>query len=377
MRLLLSLLLLSQATAAEPLWPTSLGPLELQAPAPLPSLSAQTCNACHGAIHDQWGASGHARASTSPAWLAASAALGNPVRCQECHLPLLAQRAEIPRGPGAGAMAPNPAWEPSLGLEGVTCAACHVRGDAIVGPRALPADAVPHKVVQSDALRSAEACAFCHQQALPGGEEHPFLDTVGEWERSSFGQANIPCQDCHMQRVSGPIAGSRFAAFASHGGLGDHDPAAIARAVTLQVRVQKARFERGDTVRATAEIMNTGAGHAVPSGDPNHRVAIQFELVDAAGELAKGTAPSVAWLKREMANVAPFAEISDERLQPGASRTFDAAWALDKKLEPGAYTLAVTATWWRVSPEQAEALGLTVEQASVRFVEQRIPIEVN
>ena len=377
MRLLLCLLLCSPVLAAEPLWPETLGPLELEAPAPLPGLSAQTCNACHGAIHDQWSRSGHSRASTSPSWKAASAALGDPPRCQECHMPLLAQRAEIPRGPGTGSRAPNPAWEPSLGLEGVTCAACHVRGDAIVGPRDLPPEAAPHKVVVSEALRGAEACSFCHQQALPGAEEHPFLDTVGEWQRSSFGQADIPCQDCHMQRVSGPIAGSRYAAFASHLGLGDHDAAALARAVTLQVRIQKSRFERGDTVRATAEIQNTGAGHAVPTGDPNHRVELRFELLGADGELAKETAPSTFWMKREVQTEAPFAEISDDRLQAGASRTFDAAASLHKKQEPGRFTLVVTMTWWAMAPEQAEAVGLSVEEVSVRFIEQRLSIEVN
>jgi hypothetical protein len=376
-RLLLSLLLFSTAFAGEPLWPEELRALEVEPPAPLPSLSAQTCNACHGAIHDQWSESGHARASTSPAWIASAAALGNPARCQECHLPLLNQRAEIPRGPGAGAMAPNPAWEPSIALEGVTCAACHVRGDAIVGPRALDDDAVPHKVVANDALRGAEACAYCHQLSLPGGEEHPFLDTVGEWERSSFGQAKIPCQDCHMPRVSGPIAGSRYAAFASHRGLGDREPSAIARAVTVQARVQKARFERGDTVRATAVIMNTGAGHAVPTGDPNHRVEVRFELRGADGELAKDSAPQIHWLLREVETEPPFKQVRDERLQPGASRTFDASFALPKKQEPGRYTLVVSATWWAMAPEQAAAVGVSVEDASVRFVDQRIPIEVN
>ncbi len=377
MRVLLLLLLLCSPAAAEPLWPAALGPLEVNAPAPLPSLSAQTCNACHGGIHDQWMDSGHARASTSPAWIAASAALGDPPRCQECHLPLLAQRAEIPRGPGAGARAANPAWEPSLALEGVTCAACHVRGDAIVGPRELPDAAVPHKVVASEALRGPEACAFCHQQALPGAEDHPFLDTVGEWQRSAFGTADIPCQDCHMQRVSGAIAGSRYAAFASHAGLGGRDPKAIARAVTLSVRVQKPRFERGETVRATAEIMNTGAGHAVPTGDPNHRVEIRFELLGPDGELAMDSAPVVVWLRREVGDAPPFAELRDDRLQPGASRTFDASVALDKKQDPGEFTLVVSATWWAMAPEQAEAVGLAPADASVRFIEQRIPLEVN
>lgn len=180
-----------------------------------------------------------------------------------------------------------------------------------------------------------------------------------------------------MQRVSGAIAGSRYAAFASHEGLGDRDPAALARAVTLTVRVQKARFERGDTVRATAEIMNTGAGHAVPTGDPNHRVELRFELLGADGQPAKDVEPQSSWLAREVETEPPFAELRDDRLQPGATRTFDVAASLHKKQDPGRFTLVVTATWWAVSPEQATAVGLTPEDASIRFIEQRIPLEVN
>ena len=61
------------------LFPEKLGPLPAQAPpAPLPSLSAQTCNACHGAIHDEWKASGHSRASTNLVYRKSVEALGNP-----------------------------------------------------------------------------------------------------------------------------------------------------------------------------------------------------------------------------------------------------------------------------------------------------------
>ena len=56
-----------------------LGPLSYpQLPAWLPSLSAQTCNACHGAIHDQWAASGHSRAASNPVYRAAVSALDSP-----------------------------------------------------------------------------------------------------------------------------------------------------------------------------------------------------------------------------------------------------------------------------------------------------------
>ena len=382
MRLLLLILLALPAQADDsPLWPDKLAPLPvLAAPAPLPSLSAQTCNACHGQIHDQWAASGHAQASTSPAWLAAKEALGDPATCLDCHLPLLQQRAELPRGPGGGGAAgraANPAYEPTLALEGVTCAVCHVRDEVIVGPRALPADQAPHAVRQDEALRDPRACAFCHQHALPGAEETPFLDTVGEWQRSAFGQAGIPCQDCHMQRVSGAIAGSRYAAFASHGGLLNRDPSALRRAVTLMVRVKKVRFERGDTVRATAELLNTGAGHAVPTGDPSHRIELRFELLGPDGELAKDTEVVSHWLVREVQTEPPFAELSDERLQPGASRTFDFGAALIKKLEPGTFSLRTSLHWWPMAPEQADELGLARESLAVPFAEQQIAFEVN
>ncbi len=382
MRILLLLLLAIPAQAGDSmLWPERLEPLPvLSAPAPLPSLSAQTCNACHGQIHDQWAQSGHAQSATNPAWLASKAALGDPPACQDCHLPLIQQRAELPRGPGGGGAAgrtANPAYEPTLALEGVTCVVCHVRDGIILGPRELPPEQAPHPVEQDEALRDARACAYCHQHALPGAEDTPFLDTVGEWERSAFGQAGIPCQDCHMQRVSGAIAGSRYAAFASHGGLNNRDPAALRRAVTLMLRIKKVRFERGDTVRASAELLNTGAGHAVPTGDPNIRVELRFELLGPAGKLAKNTEPTSHWLAREVQAEAPFAEISDDRLQPGASRTFDFGGELHKKQDPGTFTLRVSLHWWAMSPEQAQELKLGPEVVSVEFAEQQIRFEVN
>ena len=136
------------------------------------SLSAQSCNGCHAEIHDQWAASGHATASTNPVYLAAVRAMGNPPECQNCHLPLENQRPSLHFGPGStGPKSDNPSYSPTLAIEGVTCAACHVRDGIIYGPRELHSSESPHPVAPADELREATACAFCHQVSLQGAEE--------------------------------------------------------------------------------------------------------------------------------------------------------------------------------------------------------------
>ena len=365
----------------ENLWPRLLEPLPAEPPpAPLPSLSAQTCNGCHATIHDQWSASGHASASTNPVYLRTREALGAPPLCDECHLPMENQRATLPKGPGALGKTerqPNPNWSPTLAGEGVTCAACHVRDGVIVGPRELPPERAPHPVRREASLSTAEACAFCHQVALPGGEEHPFLDTVGEWRRSHFAEAGVACQDCHMTRVSGAIAGSRYAAFASHGMLEGRSPEKIARAVTMLVALRSPSVQRGAAVRATVTLMNTGAGHAFPSGDPSHRAEVRFAVFGPDGELATGGEPASSWLGRTVDPAPPFLEVSDDRLEAASSRIFDFAWTAGNKIDPGDYTVEVSLHWWSVAPERATALGLSEDEVRVTVTNQRIPVRVD
>lgn len=360
------------------LFPARLGPIARQLPpAPMASLSAQACNACHNDIHDQWAASGHATASTNPVYLAAIDAIGNPPECQNCHLPLENQRPTLHFGPGpSGPQSKNPSYNPTLAQEGVTCAACHIRDGMIYGPRQLHSSEAPHPVAQADELRDSTACAFCHQLSLQGAEEHPFLDTVGEWLRSPWGEAGIPCQQCHMPRISGTVAGSRYAAFASHLFLGNRDPKAVRRALTLEVNLRKHELERGQKFRATATLLNTGAGHAVPTGDPSHRVELRFEMLDSSANPARGSKIESFWLMREVESTAPFTEISDSRLAAASSRIFDYATDISRKNPTGRYTLKVTVYWWAVSPERAKETGLDVSEVRIQVLEQQIPFSV-
>jgi hypothetical protein len=356
------------------------GPLPvLTAPPPLPSLSAQGCNACHREVHDQWAESGHASAAAGALYRASVAALGDPPLCRDCHLPLLQQRPEAPRGPGAlpaGPAPENPAWSATLMTEGVTCAACHIREGTVLGPRDLPASAAPHPVRREPALQGVEACETCHQRALAGAESTPFLDTVGEWRRSAWGQAGIPCQDCHMPRISGAVAANRYAAYSSHRELGDREPSGVARALTLELSLRTASVRRGESLRATATLSNSGAGHSVPTGDPSHRVELRFSLLDPTGKPVEAIKPQSSWLYREVDPRPPFRTVSDQRLEAGAARSFDFAETIGLKLKPGRYTLRVSLHFWGASPETLKALGVAEADAVTPVSEQRIPVEI-
>ncbi len=367
------------AQAPTPLFPST-GPVPAQAaPAPLPSISAQACNACHGEVHDQWAASGHARASTNPVYRKAVEAAGDPLLCRDCHLPLENQRADLASGKGklgASQRIANPAFQPSLALEGVTCAACHVRDGVILGPRDLPADRAPHPVRAEAALRGAEACAACHQITLPGAEEHPFVDTLGEWARSPYAEAGITCADCHMKRVSGIVGGSRYATFASHGLTRGLEPRELARALTVEVGLRGTTVVRGDDLRATATVMNTGAGHAVPTGMPDARLRVRFDVEAPDGTTPKGAEPSVVDLGRVLEEEPPFALVSDDRIPAAGSRTFDYTWVVPKKLTPGPLVLVVRVERLAATEERAAAIGLTLDDVRVPIVEQRIPFVI-
>ena len=368
------------STESAGLFPEQLGPLPIdKVPHFLASLSAQSCNSCHRDIHDQWAQSGHSTASSNAVYRAATKSLGAPDLCDECHKPLQQQRRYIQRGPAGGseAHAPNPAWDPILDLEGVTCVACHLRGDSLIGPRELRVGQAPHPVTRDDRLSGPEACSYCHQLALEGAEEHPFLDTLGEWASSPQGQAGITCQDCHMPRESGVIAGSRYAAFANHGMTEGRSPSALAAALLLRLDMKEAVVQRGSAFRATAALANVGAGHAVPTGDPNHRLELRFSAEDSRGKKPRGVKSSSLWMGREVSATPPFEQLSDTQLDPGESRSLDYRFVPHRKSPPGDWTLLVEVYWWSVGPERAKEIGVSREDASIQILERRIPFEVN
>ncbi|MFT7520623.1 MAG: hypothetical protein ACI9MC_002773, partial [Kiritimatiellia bacterium] len=209
--------------------PLSLGPM----PAGLANQTAQGCNGCHYQATDGWLGSAHNQGWRSPELQQAANDAGGPA-CLSCHLPLMSQHVDQVLYDGGSMTAPrtrpNEAYDASLHIEGVTCAACHVRDGSVVG--ASPSGLAPHSSAWSEDLGSSQACAGCHQLTWPGANR-PFYDTYGEWSRSPQGKAGITCQQCHMR----PGADS---------GASSHDMALpTARAVSLLLNVSAAPMVRG------------------------------------------------------------------------------------------------------------------------------------
>lgn len=311
---------------APPLFPTGL-PVSIQKiPVGLPSLSAQACNGCHYAAHDAWIHSRHAQAWSSPTFQAAVQAAGDSTVCIQCHLPLAAQHDKVAAGYTDGDLtrplwSPNPAFDLSLRGEGVTCAACHIRDGVILGSHA--STNAPHPVQVSTELGQGEFCATCHQLTWPGADR-PFYDTWGEWKASAWASANVSCSDCHMAPESGtPLPGS-------NGTLPSHrfsaDPQ---RAISVLLKTAAASAQRGQALAVDVTVQNTGAGHSFPTGNPQKSYTIEIVPVDSAGKQL--SEPMRLRFERQVEATAPYATLSDTRLNAGGERKENHSFLLSSK----------------------------------------------
>ena len=283
-------------TFADALWPelpVDHGPL----PDGLANPSAQGCGACHETA--SWSNSAHAQ--PSDAWRDAAATTNDSPLCTSCHHPLQAQHAtlvvEYNGGPLATAVTvPNPGYDSALAGEYVTCAACHVRDGAVVGPRGHDA---PHPTAQ----RTDESCGSCHQYTWPGADT-ALYDTVGEWSRSAWAVEGVGCIDCH-------------------------DHGLTARTALSMLLAAPAELTRGEGVALSLTVQNTGAGHAVPTGSPWSALLLEVQVVVDEGFVGE------AWstrLERTIQPEPPYAVTADTRLGTLEERT----WAVELDLPQSA-----------------------------------------
>lgn len=242
--------------AAPPLFEQGLRPLrDVTAPPQVDSLSSRACATCHEAQAAQWATSRHASAFTNDVF---RASFGRNTRawCVNCHAPLPEQRRP--------ALAPQEGLDTSLLAEGVTCAACHLRGGEVLsarvpGPEALNAHPVRHE----PRLATAEACTGCHQFNVPHADRRhfrytdvPMQDTGAEWASSRAADEGVTCQGCHMG-----ASGHHFP--------GAHTPGYVAGALAVTFHVEEGRA-------LVAEVRSQGAGHRVPTGDPFRRLRLRL-----------------------------------------------------------------------------------------------------
>jgi len=267
---------------------------------------------------------------------------------------------------------PNDRNDPTLQAEGVTCAACHIRDQQVYGPRTLVQGEAPHAVTAHPELAEPEFCAGCHQLAWPGTEDKPLYDTYREWEASAWGQAGVRCQDCHMPLQVGRVSGSRFAAHPDHHIVGASDDATLARSLTVPVGPVPATLQRGTELAVPVTVINTGAGHHVPTGNPHSWIEVRV-FVEGVADMKPA---EQSWaLRREVALDGEHAEGQDTRLASGDQVTFDYAVTPDKKLPaPSTLSLVVELVYHRLPAELVEQYGKQEEEVARVFKRQEIVI---
>lgn len=327
-----------EAPTAPPLFPTPL-PIVVDAlPPGIASLSAQSCNGCHWAAHDSWASSGHAQAWSDPIYQAALKSSGGSTACVACHLPLAAQHDRLAAGYidediARPRLQENPSFDLTLMSEGVSCVACHVRDGVVIGVRASPNS--PHPVVASAELRSSDLCGTCHQLSWPDSDR-PFYDTWGEWKASAYATAGVQCQACHMAPAAGAAQPGVHAAVASHG-----SPTTIQRALTALLHLPDAHITRGQPSDVRVTVVNTGAGHSVPTGNPFKSWTLELVAVDAAGKDLGPAHKTV--LSRTVESTAPWRTTADDRIAAGGRKEWTVRLTPNTKGAPGSGALILRA----------------------------------
>jgi len=291
---------------------------------------AVRCGECHGAMHEQWKSSAHARSISTPLYAAMrrEEAGGG---CDGCHAPM---RSMV-----------DP--QDLVAREGVTCEVCHAIKDVEVrkpapkmtlepgvikrGPRCDARDHYFHKMGCSPLHREGRICAGCHQWSRPGpgGSEVPIFTEYEEWQNSPSGTAGISCQDCHMPGAVTEIApgSATRAGVPNHGFMGEEGDL-VRRALELAVASER----RGGEVRVRTTLRNHGAGHSMPAGLPGRQLVLRVSTLDAGGKkLASREIVYSRVLLDAKGQEAPFYRAvalgSDSRIAAGKTRIEEMSFA--------------------------------------------------
>jgi hypothetical protein len=140
-----------------------------------------------------------------------------------------------------------------------------------------------------------------------------------------------------MPEVERPVAeGSPIRQGRRHLWRGGHDPEMVKRAIGVQVQAEPAHPKPGDQVRLTLTLINAGAGHKIPTGDPDRHFTVEFEVRNERGQVVGSQQDTMGrWILWQPVVV----EVYDNRLLPLASRDY----AYHYRLPDEPARLAVTA----------------------------------
>jgi hypothetical protein len=232
--------------------------------------AAADCGTCHREIHAEWQRSAHATAFTDPAFQQDLRGRQHPERCLPCHVP-----QSVPDRLGR-----MPRARAGDHHEGITCVACHRRGEQILGP--FGAETTAHASAADPAFQgqgTTALCSGCHDLRIAD-----VLPLAREFAAAGLAADGRSCASCHRPAVTRPLAVDPASGAASgparpgrsHALLGPDDAAFCAKA--FEFRVDR----RG---KATIVHVVNAAGHGVPGLVARRVFVIALRQLDAAGRM--------------------------------------------------------------------------------------------
>jgi hypothetical protein len=360
-------------------------------PQGLPDLKASTCGACHAEIYAEWRVSTHARAWEDDAQFMAELHKSTQPdsdtgwMCVNCHTPVANQLPRLVAGLRSGALnqpiyVDNPAYDAELQLEAITCAACHVRDGVVLGP--YGDTAAPHATRRDPTLLTEQVCTQCHQATahFPELTLACMFNTGVELQESPYAEQGYRCQSCHMPQVQRPLmAGLESRATRRHwfGGslipkhpdfadelapLAAHYPPGM----TLAWSELPDALVAGQPATLTLRYTNENAGHRLPTGDPERYIIVRARALGVDGAVLAEAEERIGSVYQWY----PTIELlSDNRMAPRETREL----SLRLTPPPGAVTLTVSASRWRLTAENVAYHNLEGEvvAGAVFFEETR------
>jgi hypothetical protein len=156
--------------------------------------------------------------------------------------------------------------------------------------------------------------------------------TYAEYEGKFFmKERGFICQSCHMPEIDRPVADhSPIRRGRQHLWRGGHDPDMVKRAVAIRVAATPTVPQAGEDLNLVLTLINAGAGHKIPTGDPDRHFTVEFELLDRNGnQVAQQRDTMGRWIMWQPAIV----ELYDNRLLPLASRDYAFTTRLPKTID--------------------------------------------
>ncbi len=298
------------------------------------SLDPAQCGVCHPAQYETWKQSWHALGmgpgtmgqlvDQTPEYAA---------RCQRCHANLAEQYAVLDGEE-------NPHFDESLQTAGVTCAGCHVRDWARIGPP-NPLAPLPEAVEGEEPPRRAHDgfvgraefqdslfCESCHDfgEGERRVKDKYLQETYEEWRRTDYAEQGTTCQSCHMPG-------------GEHSFKGIHDPELVKSGMTVEAELKALGEGFMEPVMATLTVTNTGVGHRMPTY-VTPRIVLVMEQVNAAGEPIEGTRQE-GFIGRDVGPMNDD-EVYDTRLLPDESFSLE----YEAELHPQAVQLDARVEVW-------------------------------